>query len=151
VTAQVTLAGELLAAGFARVSGGHVLRYEVSPHVLSCRKGRLTFETFLICIFCAMGFSDMLISVEEVRESHVADGADCTELLLLLLLLLLALNPRRTLLVVLLPLIMLWLMDHRDVFVEGGVSGGLKAALLAFVRLLLHVHGHNVLLHVRLL
>ena len=43
------------------------------------------------------------------------------------------------------------LMDHRDVLVEGGVSGGLKAALLAFVRLFFHVHGHNVLLHVRLL
>ena len=35
--------------------------------------------------------------------------------------------------------------------VEGGVGGGLEGALLAFVRLLLHVHGHHVLLHVRLL
>ena len=36
-------------------------------------------------------------------------------------------------------------------FAEGGVGGGLEGALLAFVRLLLHVHRHHVLLHVRLL
>ena len=36
-------------------------------------------------------------------------------------------------------------------FAEGGVGGGLEGALLAFVRLLLHVHRHHVLLHMRLL
>ena len=36
-------------------------------------------------------------------------------------------------------------------FAQGGVGGGLEGALLAFVRLLLHVHSHHVLLHVRLL
>lgn len=35
--------------------------------------------------------------------------------------------------------------------VESGVGAGLKGALLAFVRLLLHVNGHHVFLHVRLL
>ena len=35
--------------------------------------------------------------------------------------------------------------------VEGGARGRLVAALLALVRLLLHVHRDHVLLHVRLL
>ena len=43
------------------------------------------------------------------------------------------------------------LVDDGDVPVEGGARGRLVAALLALVRLLLHVHRYHVLLHVRLL
>ena len=43
------------------------------------------------------------------------------------------------------------LVDDGDVPVEGGARGRLVAALLALVRLLLHVHRDHVLLHVRLL
>ena len=43
------------------------------------------------------------------------------------------------------------LVDDCDVPVEGGARGRLVAALLALVRLLLHVHRDHVLLHVRLL
>ena len=57
-----------------------------------------------------MRVPDVLVPGEEVGEGHVADGADCSELLLLLLLL--PLGPRLALLVMVLLsliLILLWL------------------------------------------
>ena len=42
----------------------------------------------LICIIDAVRLPHVLVPVKEVGERHVADGADCIDLLLLLLLLL---------------------------------------------------------------
>ena len=44
---EVSLAGELLAARLARVPGGHVLRDQVTPHVLPRGEVGLAFEAFL--------------------------------------------------------------------------------------------------------
>ena len=47
MTTEVPLAGEFLAARFARVPGGHVLRDQVPPHVLPRGEVGLAFEAFL--------------------------------------------------------------------------------------------------------
>ena len=47
MTTEVPLAGEFLAARFARVPGGHVLRDQVPPHGLAGREDGLTLEAFL--------------------------------------------------------------------------------------------------------
>ena len=47
MTTEVPLAGEFLAARFARVPGGHVLRDQVPPHILPSGEDGLAFEAFL--------------------------------------------------------------------------------------------------------